>query len=94
MKTYSNMDNLTLLLIIVLLITLVLVGCNDHPAASEKSSAQEYNHLPLGAMDVTHLGNNWVVFEIDHEGKTHTILMYNTHRGYSGYGAMTELSKP
>ena len=83
--------------IIFLIITLLVLSSCSPTAANTKSfkGQEEYirRYLPLGVENVRPLGNEWVLFDIEINGKTKTFLYQESDPyRYESTGALTEVS--
>ena len=87
---------------LIIILALLMLGCETQvkiePVKTESQKKEERQVkfinrwtriLPEGAIDIVDLGNNWVKFTIEIEGRRRRFIFHrNTSRGYNhkGYG--------
>lgn len=72
--------------IVLLAIIVALAGCSD-PVANAPS------RVPLGAMNITNLGNDWVLFDLVINGKVHSFLYRRVGSADMATETITEVSR-
>ncbi len=78
-------------LLLILTITAMIAGCSEPADSSEAEFTKA--QLPVNAREVTVLGNNWITFKLNVEGKDRSFMYHGEGLGSRyAHECITELN--